>query len=111
MIVSEIIEKLVEENELEKIIKTAKSKYGMLYYGDLFNRRKVIKDARHDILLFKKIKERLNEDNKKLSDLPAIHILHHIKSAEFLKSIILTMLTDIEHPEFYKSVEENKEEC
>ena len=111
MIVSEIIEKLLEENELEKIIKTAKSEYGMLYYGVLFNRRKAIKDARSDILLFKKIKERLKEDNKKLSDLPAIHILHHIKSAEFLKSIILTMLTYIEHPEFYDDIfEKNKKE-
>lgn len=111
MIVSEIIEKLLEENELEKIIKTAKSKYGILYYGVLFNRRKVIADARSDILLFKKIKERLNDDNKKISDLPAIHILHHIKSAEFLKSIILSLLTYIEHPEFYdKAIEKNKKE-
>jgi hypothetical protein len=110
MKVTEIIEKLVEENELEKIINTAKSKYGCIYYGVLFDRRRVIINAKSDILLFKKITERLKEENKTISDLPAIMILHHIKSAEFLKSIILTMLTDIEHPEFYNSVDENKEE-
>lgn len=111
MKVSEIIEKLYENHELEKIINTAKSKYGFLYYGVLFERRKVIANARSDILLFEKIKEKLKEENKSISDLPAIMILHHIKSAEFLKSVILAMLTDIEHPEFYNSVEENKEEC
>lgn len=111
MKVSEIIEKLIEENELEKIIKAAKSKYGFLYYGVLFDRRRVIINAKSDIFLFKKIKEKLKEENKSISDLPAIMILQHIKSAEFLKSVILTMLTDIEHPEFYNSVEENKGEC
>lgn len=109
MKVSEIVEKLVKENELEKIIKTAKSKYGSIYYGVLFDRRRIIINAKSDILLFKKIKEKLKEENKSISDLPAIMLLHYIKSAEFLKSVILTMVTDIEHPEFYAN-SENKEE-